>query len=422
MLKKKRNKFPEPRELWSERLWNEKYDLLQEYLKIFGHFIIPKKISKEFLRFEPLRHWNSHQRTKYKKNTLMYYRYELLTKIGFCFDPLALKWEEGYAKVIEYYKQYGTITLKIDYKYYTFISHWLSYQRVHKDLLSKKQIERLDLIGFEWNNFDERWYNFLEQLKEFKKLNGHCNVKSIEKSNPKYNDENKRLVHWVQHQRQKYKNGELTENQINELKNIDFSFNTLMTRWEMRFNELKEYKNKFGTCDVPLNSKEYKTLGVWVNKQKNKKNKLTTFRLEKLNSIGFIWNILIENWALNYNKLKMFKEENGHCRVLDKHDKSLSLMVKTIRIINNGNSKGRLTAEQKQKLDDLGFIWNVLEYSWENNFKKLEKFKSIYGHVNIFAGKTKYLPLYGWLRQQKLHKDRLNPVQIKKLEEIGVVF
>ena len=420
MSRRIRNKFPEPRELWSERLWNEKYDLLQEYLKIFGHFIIPQKFSKEFIRFEPLRPWNSHQRINYKNNTLKYYRYELLTEIGFSFDPLALKWEEGYAKAIEYYKKFNSLKLQTDSKDYRFITSWIYYQRIHKDLLSKKQIERLDLIGFDWINYDEKWYNSFEELKEFKKQNGHCNLQKTIKNNPKYTEEYKRLSNWVQHQRLKYKNGELTENQINELKNIGFSFNILMSNWEMRFYELKDYKNKFGTCDVPLDSKEYRTLATWVNKQKNNRKKLTAFRLEKLNSIGFIWNIIIENWEQNYNKLKLFKEKNGHCRILEKQDINLAIWVKTIRCTNNGTSQGRLTDEQKQKLDDLGFIWNVLEYSWENNFKKLEEFKSIYGHVIVFAGKTKYLPLYGWLRQQKLHKDRLSPVQIERLEEIGI--
>lgn len=67
----------------------------------------------------------------------------------------------------------------------------------------------------------------------------------------------------------------------------------------MRFQQLLEYRDKHGDCKVPQHYKENKALGKWTAKQreqyklhqKGKHSFLTPYRLEKLNQIGFVWQV-----------------------------------------------------------------------------------------------------------------------------------
>jgi hypothetical protein len=69
--------------------------------------------------------------------------------------------------------------------------------------------------------------------------------------------------------------------------------------WELRFQQLLEFKEKHGDCKVPQHYKENKALGKWTAKQreqyklmkKGKHSFLTPYRLERLNTIGFVWQV-----------------------------------------------------------------------------------------------------------------------------------
>lgn len=60
-----------------------------------------------------------------------------------------------------------------------------------------------------------------------------------------------------------------------------------------------QYKEEHGDCKVPQHYKQNKALGKWVAKQreqhkllrKGQHSFLTPYRLEKLNSVGFVWSV-----------------------------------------------------------------------------------------------------------------------------------
>ena len=60
--------------------------------------------------------------------------------------------------------------------------------------------------------------------------------------------------------------------------------------WLLKYQKLLDYKQKHNTTIVPQHNKE---LGRWVNDQRVnfKRNKLTQFRIEKLNEINFVWDV-----------------------------------------------------------------------------------------------------------------------------------
>mmetsp|Transcript_18546 Transcript_18546/g.37388 ORF Transcript_18546/g.37388 Transcript_18546/m.37388 type:complete len:298 (+) Transcript_18546:192-1085(+) len=75
------------------------------------------------------------------------------------------------------------------------------------------------------------------------------------------------------------------------------SFQRQRNVWDRKFNDLLEFKQQHGHCDVPQTYAPNPKLGVWVNKQRMEhKNRedgnisaLTDERLERLQSIGFRW-------------------------------------------------------------------------------------------------------------------------------------
>merc|ERR1712194_159249 len=111
---------------------------------------------------------------------------------------------------------------------------------------------------------------------------------------------------WVTSQRQQYqeytkgKPTPLTKQRKELLDEIGFQFR-IRTRpeWMTKHDELLIYKEENGHTRVPQHYTPNKALGKWVAKQreqyklykKGKHSFLTPDRLEKLNTIGFVWSV-----------------------------------------------------------------------------------------------------------------------------------
>jgi Helicase associated domain len=100
----------------------------------------------------------------------------------------------------------------------------------------------------------------------------------------------------VQQQRHRHKKGKLKKEYFDLLTNLQFEWNPDLkkennTQWLTNYQKLIDYKNKFGTIKVSQTDKTYRALGRWVNDQRVgfKRNKLSDFKIEKLNKIEFIW-------------------------------------------------------------------------------------------------------------------------------------
>ena len=99
------------------------------------------------------------------------------------------------------------------------------------------------------------------------------------------------------------------------------------------------------------------SLGNWVSRVRHEKESISPERKQRIDDIGFIWDVFSETWEDGFSKLKQFKEAEGHCRVpavckLDGFN--LGTWVETQR-----SNKDRMPPEREQRLDDLGFIWST---------------------------------------------------------------
>ena len=92
--------------------------------------------------------------------------------------------------------------------------------------MTDERVNALNGLGFIWDSQSVQWSERLNELKEFRKENGHCNVPSRYPANSK-------LAVWVKIQRRQYKllclgeRSNMTVDRIKELEKIDFI-------WEIR--------------------------------------------------------------------------------------------------------------------------------------------------------------------------------------------
>ena len=149
-------------------------------------------------------------------------------------------------------------------------------------------------------------------------------------------------------------------------------------RWKRRFEELKEYKEVHGHCNVPQST----DLGKWVKMQRENKHEadmknsgtvparkkpkpcLSQERIDKLESIGFQWRVAkpAVGWENRYEQLVQYRMQNGDCNVPQSYppDKPFGRWVMKQRCQHSlklRGEKSQLTDEREKKLNDIGFSW-----------------------------------------------------------------
>jgi hypothetical protein len=208
----------------------------------------------------------------------------------------------------------------------------------------------LDQLGFIWDPADAAWEKGFSYLKIYEEREGHCRVPT------RHMENNFKLGLWLQSQRQNL--ASLSDERRKRL--TEFGFEPHDTRWEQGFNHLAIFKEREGHCLVHRTHKENGfRLGQWMGTQRQTKDSLSAERRERLNRLGFIWNALDANWEKGFSYLKVYRDREGHCRVpfgYKENGFELGNWVAAQRA-----HKDAISAEQKARLDELGFIWKASE-------------------------------------------------------------
>ena len=192
--------------------------------------------------------------------------------------------------------------------------------------------------------------------------------------------------------------------------------------WEFWFGLLEQFKETEGHCLVPASHKEadYR-LGSWVNSQRTKRGELSDDKIQILNNLGFIWDAREYDWKLVFENLINFRAREGHCRVPDKfieQDFRLGQWVGVQR-----RTKDTMPPERKQRLEDMGFVWDPYAEQWEEGFSKLLQFKAAEGHCRVpLSFKVDGFNLGAWIRRQRAAIDSLPRERKQRLDDIGFVW
>ncbi|MFZ4600567.1 MAG: helicase associated domain-containing protein, partial [Terrimicrobiaceae bacterium] len=385
--------------------WDEWYGKLIKFKQREGHTNVHQNHIEEGFR---LGGWVSTQRGNRSKLSIE--RINRLAALGFIWDPLFEKWESGFSALLKFKARHGNCLVRQGHIEDGFkLGMWVGMQRTNKHLLDSERLNRLELLGFEWNAFDVQWQRRYDALVRFSLREGHCNIPI------KHVEDQLKIGQWASQQRQN--KSKLSEYKINLLNELRFNWDTYDKLWETGFDSLLEFKKVNGNCDVSRDHFQGNfNLGNWVRTQRNNKEKLTQLQIQRMESIGFNWIPLEVRWDHGLKLLMKYKSRTGNCLVPQRHKEEgfqLGIWVANIR------KRPILKDDRIKMLNDIEFIWDVLSYKWQMGFQALIAFKKREGHCRV-PGKhiENGYKLGQWVGVQRYERDDLSDERRKLLGEI----
>lgn len=272
------------------------------------------------------------------------------------------------------------------------------------------------------------WLEFYDLAKKYFEINGNIDFPySFKTSNGISYDKNGYEVgEWKRKQKIYFKKGSLDNDKIKLMEQLNFDFNSRMDNWNFMFNLATKYYEKYGNIRI---HKLYKTfdginydldgynLGDWIKEQRkryvgtSKIKDLTDDQINKLNSLGMIWDVNDEDWEFMYALAEEYYEKHGHLKVkrgIKSKGQNLGEWIKTQR-----SSKEFLSKDRTKRLEDIGMIWN-----WENNCNRVKAYCDIsnfeydtsYSYIPYeeFVNKFEYAIKYGLNVRQILFMSNKN--------------
>ena len=385
-------------------------------------------------RGKALGNWLARQRELKAEEKLSEEEVAQLNELGMDWTiPLPARprtWEECIAVLKAHKEEHGSINKMAKGRYMT---TWLNRQKelYHEQKLTPEQIAELDGLEIDWTlpPRPRTWEEQLAALVAFYTIHGHSNVPSNYK-------EDYSLRNWVAKQRDYYLAGKLDENQKAQLNALEFDWTPPAKRrgYEDFVAIVKKYKEEHGTTNIPS---EYGDPSVyrWVNRQKElySKQKLLPQQVQQLQDIGFDFApaVKLNKWDENYEALKIYQTKHGDINKINSFYKDRPNLCHWVCRQRDAKWKDKLTAEQQQKLTDMGMDWSgprTYKYSqdevWHAHFCLLKDFQAKHGHCGVPDQFPDDPALLDWIHRQHVNKvkNRMSQQRIDLLQSIGFVF
>ena len=278
-----------------EEKWNCHYKELHEYKKRYGHV----NIERENKNYAHLGAWLKHQRLANAAGRLSEDKQIKLNELDVIWEypdeeRRERLWNERFEKLVEYQKVHGHCN--VPQKSGGALGTWVNTQRnnYRRGTLSEARRDELESIGFVWklrqapkpdnSRWDDVWYEKYEQLCDYNKDEGHCNV-VVGTS---------QLGKWVHNQRTLHRRGLLPDKRKQLLDEIGFIWEIGKYReqqeWQSRYEELLDFIDKYGSLGE-IRPKTSRTLYYWVRKQRirQKAGKLNSTQKQMLDNLGIEW-------------------------------------------------------------------------------------------------------------------------------------
>lgn len=343
--------------------WDMYYASAKQYYKENGNLEVPARYITE--EGYALGSWLNNQKA-IRKGTIVGKLTEdqihKLDSIGMIWDSLDYFWEQNFKSAKEYYLTYGNLDIPTNYKSKDgkHLGNWILRQRqlYKRNSLTDDQIKKLDSIGMDWmDRVDRIWENGFLEAKNYSEEYGNLSVPKNYRSNTDFP-----LGIWIQRQRSLYKNNKISEDRIKRLTDIGMNWNP--DNWEARFNLVKQYYEEHG--NINISQKEVIQgiwLGKWIVSQKKamQEGKLTHEQIEMLKTLPMEEVGRKDNrWWFMYEEAKKYYLNFGNLNIpmdyLTSNGKKLSDWI--IRQRRNYRL-GKMPSEHKEKLDEIGFIWDL---------------------------------------------------------------
>ena len=198
---------------------------------------------------------------------------------------------------------------------------------------------------------------------------------------------------------------------------------------------MKLFRELNGHTNVPKDYNIDPQFAKWVYTQRNafRRGAMTEERKQALESIGFelrqregpALTEQSEIWNMQLEKLKIYKQANGHCNVPHSYtvDPTLARWVGTQR---TAYRRKQMTEDRIEALESIGFEWRLgpPARTWDENFALLSNFRDTAGHPHYISKGSGDKSLQNWIvnQRQKFAKGLLSQEQIQELQAIGFAW
>jgi len=128
-----------------------------------------------------------------------------------------------------------------------------------------------------------------------------------------------------------------------------------------------------------------------------------------------------ERWERGFAALCKFHERKRHCCPSRRHIEGKFNLGQWVSV--QRYRKDQLPRKRKRRLDAIGFVWDGLNYRWEQAFAALLKFKRREGHscVPVFHSEGN-IRLGLWSSTQRKNRDEMSAERRARLNKIGFVW
>lgn len=407
--------------VWEDRIekqWNDMFQALCDYYIQHQTANVPMKYKTKSGR--NLHSWVNNQRDNYKKGKLSAERTEKLKSIGFVFEMPDL-WDVKFEAVKAYFKEHGNLDIPENYKEGGGnLRGWLIRQKRYANRegasrLSEDKIEKLRSIGLfeKISHLDRIWLQHYEAAKAYYEEHGNLHI-------PKdYVIDGFQLGIWVYMQRTKRRKGELSQDKIDKLNEIQIGWENQNEAenarlYEIGFQHLAEFvkDNDPNMIRASTTSPDGYPLGNWImaNRSKYKRGELADEYAEHFHQLGYPLDSG-EQWDYLYQEVKEYFEEHQTMTLPEKYyGKSGFCLSFWLGKQRRAYAKGELTEEQMRKMDEIGYPFKPeISYIAQANRRKWQaKYEIVKEYLNLHRDEKinpeveyKGIRIIEWIRQQR---------------------
>lgn len=439
---------------WNHRLeaaWEKGFASAQKYRTEHGDLLVPVRYrdKNDFALGE----WIVYNRQRYLGGNLTQNRIERLEAIGMVWSTSNDLWEQNYAAATQYYLEHGNLEVPIKYETPSGfgLGVWLGAQRAaHKaGELPQEQVERLDALGMDWTNRNDRkWMSLYDVAAAYYHEHGNLNVPS-EYVTP----DGVLLGKWVARQRYAYLNPDRSSARVTpECKALLDKLGMVWEKydpWQERYDLALAYKTEHGDLEIPS---VYKTadgvwLGSWVNRQRqalnsgssalsSERRKLlrTLFKGERRPSdpAADHGTVREANWERNFRSAARYARKYKHLLVpasyVDSDGVRLGVWISNLRAARkNRPDSYQVTPAHIKKLNSIGMVWDARDAKWGTAYQQAKAYYKAHGNLHAAANyksdETGFC-LGDWLRRMRewdiTHDPKLTPERRAMLDKIGM--
>ena len=439
---------------WNHRLeaaWEKGFASAQKYRTEHGDLLVPVRYrdKNDFALGE----WIVYNRQRYLGGNLTQNRIERLEAIGMVWSTSNDLWEQNYAAATQYYLEHGNLEVPIKYETPSGfgLGVWLGAQRAaHKaGELPQEQVERLDALGMDWTNRNDRkWMSLYDVAAAYYHEHGNLNVPS-EYVTP----DGVLLGKWVARQRYAYLNPDRSSARVTpERKALLDKLGMVWEKydpWQERYDLALAYKTEHGDLEIPS---VYKTadgvwLGSWVNRQRqtlnsgssalsSERRKLlrTLFKGERRPSdpAADHGTVREANWERNFRSAARYARKYKHLLVpasyVDSDGVRLGVWISNLRAARkNRPDSYQVTPAHIKKLNSIGMVWDARDAKWGTAYQQAKAYYKAHGNLHAAANyksdETGFC-LGDWLRRMRewdtTHDPKLTPERRAMLDKIGM--